>query len=367
MKNALYVGSFDPITKGHINIIERAVRVFDSVIVGIGNNPAKKYTFTEQERLDFISQLKIPNVTPILLPNGGLTADFAYEHDAVLIKGVRASNDFDYERFLSDINLAHNVDVDTVIFPCDPSLVNVSSSATKEICKLYGNTHKFVTLNVKQALEQRLTDQIRITLTGTIGSGKSTIMKKLMEIVPGEPHTTYHNIDLDRIAHDILFESRALPYIQLRSQLKQDFVLPEWSRKALGDKVFYDRNALEYLNQKMRKPMLARIRILLNGLKGVIVFNGALMIENDWLYLSNNNVVILDVDTNEQMERLKARGYDSDKIFKRISSQYDTKRKAETADFQIQRDNYGKKCILNTTVLPVDSVVDHIRAFVSTL
>jgi pantetheine-phosphate adenylyltransferase len=122
MSTALYTGSFDPITKGHLDIIEQASKMFDHVIVGVGTNPAKKHTFSQEERIALMTpNIRWSNVKIVQVPVGKLTADFAYEHRAVILKGVRMNaSDFDYEWLMADINRAHVNGLRTIILPASP-------------------------------------------------------------------------------------------------------------------------------------------------------------------------------------------------------------------------------------------------------
>ncbi len=346
MKTALYTGSFDPFTKGHLDLIQRSAKIFNKVIVAVGTNPKKNYLFSLEKRLELIKAnlAGLANVEVSMIPDGRFTSDIAYEEDAVIIKGVRINADFDYEKLMHDINALHSFGVDTMIFPSQPKMSHVSSSAAKEICKLHGNTEDFVPFNVKVALERELVGQNRIILTGDIGSGKSTVMAELEKTYKGY----VHNIDMDAIAHEILFEREEKAYKALRTLLADKLELKEFSRKTLGEKVFEDDEARKYLDKEMRQPMITRVRAALKDKKGLIVFNGALMIDKDWLSIANNNVVILTVSKLEQEERLNARGYSYEKVQQRLSSQLNSDEKIKEAKRIFERDGYGSSCVINT-------------------
>lgn len=345
MKTALYTGSFDPFTKGHLDLIQRSAKIFAKVVIAVGVNPNKKYLFSLEKRLQMIkANIKESNVEITTIPDGRFTADIAYEQNAVIIKGVRINADFDYEKLMHDINAIHSVGVDTMIFPSQPSMSHISSSAAKEICKLHGNTENFVPLNVKFALEETLVKQKRIIVTGSIASGKSTIVSEMVRLQPGK----VHNIDMDAIAHDILFSRQEEIYKILRNDIRDTLKLKEFNRKELGDAVFNDNESRAYLDEKMRQPLLTRVRAELKDKEGVIVFNGALMIDKDWLDIANNNIFLLYVDKEEQIKRLKNRGYSDEKIAQRLSSQLNFQDKCRKATEIINRDKYGQVIILDT-------------------
>lgn len=130
---ALFAGTFDPFTIGHKSIVDRALRIFDKIVIAVGVNPGKHSASTVSDRIDAISRA-FPADTPIeVVSYTGLTAECARRHEAtVLLRGVRSASDYDYERTLADINLSA-LGIDTVILVARPELAMVSSSMVREL------------------------------------------------------------------------------------------------------------------------------------------------------------------------------------------------------------------------------------------
>lgn len=154
---AIYPGTFDPITNGHSDLIERAARMFDEVIVGIAANPSKKPLFTLEERVELISTVtsELDNVTVIGF--SGLLAAFAQEQQAtILIRGLRAVADFEYEFQLANMNRRLNPDLESVFLTPAEENSFISSTLVKEVALHHGDVGQFCHPAVKQALIERL-------------------------------------------------------------------------------------------------------------------------------------------------------------------------------------------------------------------
>lgn len=136
MKIAVYPGSFDPITNGHIDILKRALKIFDKVIILIANNPRKKGVFSLSEKkeiiLDTVSELGLENVEVEI--NEGLTVKWAKEHNAThLIRGLRAVSDFEYEFQIASANDFADNSIDMVFFMAKNEMSFISSSTIMEL------------------------------------------------------------------------------------------------------------------------------------------------------------------------------------------------------------------------------------------
>ena len=152
-KIAIYPGSFDPITNGHIDIIKRASTIFDEIIVGVLHNPDKVSLFTPNKRIEMIQKIFQDNPKIVVDQFQGLLVDFASHHGVfTIIRGLRAVSDFEFEFQMSLTNRTLNEKLDTVFFMTDVKYSYLSSSIIKQIGKFGGNIDSFVTDNVKNEL-----------------------------------------------------------------------------------------------------------------------------------------------------------------------------------------------------------------------
>ena len=153
---AMYPGTFDPITLGHEDLVRRACRLFDRVVVAIAANPGKEPMFSLDERVELAKEALagIDNVEVTGYP--GLTVDFARENDlAVIVRGLRAISDFEYEFQLANMNRHLTDEVETAFLTPTETYTYISSSLVREIAKLGGDISEFVSPNVKKALLER--------------------------------------------------------------------------------------------------------------------------------------------------------------------------------------------------------------------
>lgn len=145
MVRAIYPGSFDPVTLGHLDIIQRAARNFDELIVGVLNNRSKHPLFTVEERVKMLEDVsgKILNVR--IMSFSGLLVDFAREQKAnCIIRGLRAITDFEYELQMAQTNSILNNEIDTMFLTASNDYSYLSSTTVKEIASFGGNIEKFV-------------------------------------------------------------------------------------------------------------------------------------------------------------------------------------------------------------------------------
>lgn len=145
MKRAVFPGSFDPITRGHENILRRALPLFDEVVIGVGVNANKKPMFPLEQRMDWLRRVfaDVPHVR--VAPFVGLTKDFCDREDAQwLIRGVRNGGDFEYERTIAQMMKALNRQLETVILFTDPDFAHMHSTVVRDIIRNGGDASAFV-------------------------------------------------------------------------------------------------------------------------------------------------------------------------------------------------------------------------------
>lgn len=162
MVRAIYPGSFDPVTNGHIDIIKRSAQVADSLIVGVLNNKSKTPLFSVQERVKMLDDVAkelskegINNIT--VMPFDGLLVDFASQVDAnVIVRGLRAVTDFEYEFQMAQTNRKLNPQVETLFLTTSEEYSYLSSSIVREVASFSGDITQFVPDFVEKQVLQKL-------------------------------------------------------------------------------------------------------------------------------------------------------------------------------------------------------------------
>lgn len=156
MRIAVYPGSFDPVTNGHLDIIERASKIYDKVIVGVLNNASKKPLFTADERVDMLKDVTDHIANVDVDSFSGLLVDFAKSKGAtVIVKGLRTVADFEYEFQMALLNKALNPEYETVFMMTDSKYSYISSSMVKELAGFKGNLAGLVPNEIIERIEKK--------------------------------------------------------------------------------------------------------------------------------------------------------------------------------------------------------------------
>lgn len=160
MKKAIYPGTFDPITKGHLDIIKRASSIFDELVVVVANNANKKATIPAVKRKELIEKclVGVDNVRVDI--SNGLTISYAAECKAqAIVRGIRAITDYEYELALATGNMALNSTIETVLMVSKPELSFVSSSIVKEVARYNGDISNFIPKEILEDVRGLLKDE----------------------------------------------------------------------------------------------------------------------------------------------------------------------------------------------------------------
>jgi pantetheine-phosphate adenylyltransferase len=161
MKTAIYPGTFDPITYGHIDVIRKSLNIFDKVVVATTDNINKNYYFSIEERLDIINNslfkdLKLNKKKIKIISFNNLTIDLCKKYKAhAIIRGLRAVSDFEYEFQLAGMNKKLNSNIETMFLMSDVENQIISSKFVKEIASLGGNINRFVTKYTVKKLKNK--------------------------------------------------------------------------------------------------------------------------------------------------------------------------------------------------------------------
>ena len=160
-KVAIYPGTFDPITYGHIDVIKKGLKLFDKIVVAVSNVDNKDYLFDAEERIDIVkkalfSDLKFNRKKISVISFSTLTTDLCKKHKSnIILRGLRAVSDFEYEFQLAGMNRKLNNDIETLFLMSDVENQIISSRFVKEITKLKGNINKFTTKSTIKLLKKK--------------------------------------------------------------------------------------------------------------------------------------------------------------------------------------------------------------------
>ena len=146
----LFPGTFDPITKGHVDIIQRAASLFDKLVIGVGINSSKEPMFSVEQRCGWMNEIFKGDTRISAVGYKGLTIDFCKEIDAhFILRGIRYISDFEYEKAIADMNRMLAPDIETVFLTCSPLYSTISSTLVRDVIRNNGDIRLFVPDEVK--------------------------------------------------------------------------------------------------------------------------------------------------------------------------------------------------------------------------
>ena len=160
-KTAIYPGTFDPITYGHIDVIKKGLKLFDKIVVAVSDVDNKNYLFSSDERIEIVrkalfTDLKLTKKKILVIPFKSLTTDLCKKYKSnIILRGLRAVSDFEYEFQLAGMNRKLNNNIETLFLMSDVENQIISSKFVKEIVKLKGDIKKFTTKNTIKSLKEK--------------------------------------------------------------------------------------------------------------------------------------------------------------------------------------------------------------------
>ncbi|MEI8278954.1 MAG: pantetheine-phosphate adenylyltransferase [Bacteroidota bacterium] len=141
----LFPGTFDPITLGHVDVIERSVSLFDKLVIGVGSNASKQPMFSEEQRVNWMKELFKDDPRIEIVGYKGLTINFCKEIGAkYILRGIRYVSDFEYEKAIADMNRMLDHEIETIFLTCSPLYSTISSTLVRDVIRNGGDVSQFV-------------------------------------------------------------------------------------------------------------------------------------------------------------------------------------------------------------------------------
>lgn len=311
----IFALSADPVTRGHIHLVEKALRVFERVKVVVTSNTQKKYDFSQYERVALCRKTFAPWPAVEVDSSDGLLADYAFRNGhRIFLRGIRTATDLEFENVLESGHRSQVRGIQTIYLSPEPEFRHISSSLAKVLLREMGDLRAYVPLFVKENLEKKILGQYRICVTGPIASGKSYVISKLCAKLNAMGYPA-EEIDMDLITGEVYHSELGGYKDDFRRKLGEAFgkeVLQAdgtIDKNVLRNKVFGDesRQALSILGEIIRQPLETELRRKLLGKKGILFLAAAVGGERDWIWHTNNHVMMIHAPSDVQETRLRER------------------------------------------------------------
>lgn len=336
---AAFPGSFDPFHNGHlstiISFLELHPDFFLYIIIGLNKEKQNTYAFSPEEKA-FLIEKTIPEKykkrIKIVLYSS-IIADYLYEQNIqMFVKGIRNHRDFELESWTATVNSMFSGNPKTILIAqTDPLLINVSSDNLKNFTKWGLNAKYFASALTREALQLRLREQLLIGITGGMGTGKTTIAKKIQELSEknNDPKAIkiYH-ISLDELGKKIYSSDQTPRFLDIRKQVAKKFGADLLRKDTgidtykLGSIVFSASDKLEQLTEIILEPILYLLRKKLEETgKGIFIIEGANLVEQKLTFLFNENMIMVKTDGATQAQRLKEKKFSEEQIERRLKFQ----------------------------------------------
>ena len=164
----LFPGTFDPVTLGHVDIIDRSLNLFDKVVVGIGKNTSKIPMYSEEKRLEWLKEIYKDEPKVDALVYEGLTAECCKRVGAkFILRGIRYVNDFEYEKAIADMNRSLDSTIETIFLTCLPEYTSVASTLVRDVIRNGGDVSQFLPSVVRKSIKQIKIDRRQHTIQNT--------------------------------------------------------------------------------------------------------------------------------------------------------------------------------------------------------
>lgn len=369
MKTAVYPGSLDPITFGHIDAIRDAAVGFDRVVAAIGVNPSKSYMFSLAER-EALARKALADISGIIVSSfSGLLVHYLVRNNwNIVVRGIRNGQDLSDAMLQDTIGWQQTLAEDIRVFyvPSRIGRTFVSSTALKGVLKEQGDASAMAPLSTIHATQARMLGQYLYGVTGVSGTGKTSLCKKFRQIAE-QRHIALEHLDLDSIAHGILGQDADPLYVQTRQNIQRAFGESVANsdglidRKTLGEMVFGDSAKMQILNGLMNNPVFFRMNDMLRGRKGMFLIDAALLAETNKTSVVNNNMLLTTTHPDHLARRLTDRdGLSAEQVQRRLRSQYSTEEKSKKIAAQIEADRYGQLLTISSDDFLADEAVERV-------